>query len=140
MFLRKPNMFLQKVMILLFILFFVSSGFPNSKGNNQFSNQITKPLRTCCKECGKENCTCCSRHEEKKTSHSDDCACRVSKDMAERPLSIPENMRLQNYYVFQTIVTLSADPISKNLSQSNLSSSTGDYIFLKAIYSTVIRI
>ena len=133
-------MFLQKVMILLFILFFVSSGFPNSKSSIQVLNPKTKPLRTCCKECGKENCTCCSGHEEKKTGHSDNCVCRVSKDMADRPLSIPENMRLQSIYVFHTIVALSADPISKNLSQSNLNSSTGDYIFLKAIYSTVIRI
>ena len=71
---------------------------------------------------------------------SGNCVCQVSKDMDDRPLSVPKNLKLVDYYFFHTTITFPADLFSKHLSPSNLRSSTEDYIFLKAANSTVLLV
>lgn len=138
--LKSQNIFFQKAVMLSLALSFTLFGVPESANTFQLHREVQVQSDTCCKNRDNKNCNCCSKHEENKSHNSDKCTCRVSKDMDNSPSSIPENIRVWNYYFFQTTITFPIDSISKNLFLSNLSSSSEEYIFLKAIHSTVIRI
>ncbi len=144
---RKPYSFLQKAIILSLAASFMSFGMQQS--NNIFHLSLSvkqahlnfqQQSDSCCKECGKENCTCCSRHVEKKTNNSDNCTCQVSKDMDDRPLLAPCKLKVPCYHLCQILVIVFADPLSQNSSLLKFESLTKSYILLKVKHSTVLLI
>ena len=106
----------------------------------QAQDKVSAQPDSCCQNCSDKNCSCCTHHKENKTNNSKDCGCQVSKDMTDKPLSIPENIKLPDYYSFHTTISLSANPQLKNLFLLNLKSSIEHNTDLKVIRSTVLLI
>ena len=145
--LKNQNNLLQKVVILSLTMSFTLFGMPESKDIfhsllpvRQAYNKVQLQSDSCCKECGKENCTCCPKHEEKKTSNSDNCTCQTSKDMDDRPLQCPLNLKIPDYHLFQTSDAVFANPLSKNLPLLKFEPFSEFYISLKLKHSTVLLI
>ena len=144
---RKPNSLLQKVVILSLSMSFILFGMTDSKNifHAKFSSKKTQlksqqQSDNCCKDCGNENCTCCSNHEKSSSSKPDKCSCNVSKDMADKPLTLPGNIKPAENLFSQVAAATPFNSISKNLSPLIQKSSTDYFISFKSLSSTVLRI
>lgn len=139
--------FSKKIVALSLVVSFTLLGMQESKNIfhprmsvKQAQDNVSTERDSCCQNCSDENCSCCTHHKENKTNNSKDCGCQVSKDMTDKPLSIPENIKLPDYYSFHTTISLSANPQLKNLFLLNLKSSIEHNTDLKVIRSTVLLI
>lgn len=119
---------------------FLLFGAPRNNNNSHHQLKIHHHADSCCKNCGDENCSCCASHKKNDPNHSDDCSCQVSKDMDDKPSSLPESFKLTDYYFFHVNIDFPTDSILKHLAISNLNSSNEYYNSFKADTSTVIRI
>ena len=145
--LKNRNNLIQKTIILTLTLSFTLFGMQESKNIfhhrmsvKQAQDNVSTERASCWKNCSYENCSCCTHHKENKTNSSKDCGCQVSKDVTDKPLSIPGNIKLPDYYSFYTTILLSANPQLKNLFLLNLKSSIEHSTDLKVIRSTVLLI
>ena len=145
--LKNQNNLFQKIVILSLTLSFTLFGMQESKNIfhsrmsvKQAQNNVSAQPDSCCKNCSDENCSCCTHQKENKTNNSKDCGCQVSKDMTDKPLSVPENIKLPVYYSFHTVISLPANPQLKSLYLLNLKSSIEHSTSLKVIRSTVLLI
>ena len=144
---RNQYSLLQKTVILSLAMSFILFGMPESKNTFHTNSPASKAhLKSqpqpdsCCKDCGNENCTCCSNHEKRNDSKPYKCSCNVSKDMADKPLSLPGNIKPVENLLFQAAAVIPFNSISKNLSPLILKSSIEYFISLKSLGSTVLRI
>ena len=145
--LKNQNNLFQKIVILSLTLSFTLFGMRESKNIfhhrmsvKQAQDNVSPQPDLCCKNCSDENCSCCTHHKENKTNNSKDCGCQVSKDMTDKPLSVPENIKLPVYYSFHTTISLPANPQLKSLYLLNFKSSIEHSTDLKVIRSTVLLI
>jgi hypothetical protein len=145
--LKNQNNLFQKIVILLLATSFTLFGMQESKNIfhhrmsvKQAQDNVSTERDSCCQNCSDENCSCCTHHKENKTNNSKGCSCQVSKDMDDRPSSIPESFKLNDYHFFQINLDFPTESILKHLSQSNLNSSEVYYNSFKAETSTVLRI
>ena len=147
MILKNQNNLFQKVVILSLTLSFTLFGMQESKdifhsrmSVKQAQDNVSTERDSCCQNCSDENCSCCTHHKENKTNNSKDCRCHVSKDMTDKPLSVPENIKLPVYYSFHTTISLPANSQLKSLYLLNLKSSIEHNTDLKVIRSAVLLI
>ncbi|MCL5027416.1 MAG: hypothetical protein M1480_00180 [Bacteroidetes bacterium] len=141
------NNFSPKIVVLSLVVSFTLFGMQESKNIfhssmsvKQAQDNVSAQADSCCQNCSDENCSCCTHHKENKNNNSKDCACQVSKDMTDKPLSVPENINLPVYYSFHTAFSLLTNPQLKNSYILNLKSSIGHSSDLKVIRSTVLLI
>ncbi len=140
MIIRKQNSFVLKTIILTLPIAFLLFSAPKSNNNLHPQLKIIHQADSCCKNCGNENCSCCANHIMNDSNNSDDCSCQVSKDMDDKPLSLPGNSKLAGYCFFQIKINFPNESISKHLSLSRLNYSNEYYNTFKAETDTVIRI
>ena len=145
--LKNQNNLLQKVVILSLAMSFTLFGMQESKNIfhssasvKQAQNNVSPQPDSCYQNCSDENCYCCTHHKENKNNNSKDCSCQISKDMTDKPLSVPENIKLPVYYSFHTTISLPANPLLKSLYLLNLKSRIEPRTDLKVIRSTVLLI
>ena len=144
---RNQYSLLQKTVILSLAMSFILFGMPKSKNisHAKFSTkktQLKSQLQsdTCCKDCVNENCTCCSHHEKSSSSKPVKCACNVSKDMADKPLTPPGNIKPAENLFSQVTAATPFNSISKDLFSLILKSPTEYFFSLKFLGCTVLRI
>ena len=119
---------------------FLLFGSPKNNNNSHHQLNIHHQSDSCCQNCDDENCSCCANHKKNDDNDSDNCSCQVSKDMEDKPSSLPEGFKLNNYHFFQINLDFPTESILKHLSQSNLNSSNEFYNSFKEETSVVMRI
>ena len=134
------NNYIVKSIILSLPMAFLLFGAPKNNNNSHHQLNIHHQVDSCCKNCGDENCSCCANHKKNDSNHSDDCSCQVSKDMDDKPSSLPEGFKLNNDNFFQINLDFPNESTLKHLSHSNLNSSNEYCNSAKAATSTVLRI
>ena len=109
MFTITKNNFILKSLILSLPITFLLFGAQDSTFKSQ---NVLYPLHhsnSCCKNCGDENCNYCVHHKEHNSNKPDNCRCQVSKDLDEKPISLPNSFKYVDYYQFHTTFTFPAD-------------------------------
>ncbi len=129
-----------KSIIFTLPLAFLLFGAPKNNNNSYNQLKIHHQADSCCKNCGSKNCSCCDNHKKSDDNDSDNCSCQVSKDMDDKPSSLPESFNLTDYYFIQSTIVFPADSISKYFARFNINFSNEYYYSFKAETSTVIRI
>lgn len=101
--------FIVKAILLTFTSAFLAFGSQHSVHNPLNKKYLHQHTASCCKNCGYEDCCCCAKHKEQNSDKSDDCGCQVSKDMDDKPLSLPASIKFTDFYHPQPTLIFQSD-------------------------------